>query len=54
VRLTGPSERATVARYADAGFTDVVVPLGPLAELGVEPLLATLRRVRDVADALLG
>ncbi len=54
VRLTGPPEPATVARYADAGFDDVVVPLGPIAELAAEPLPATLRRVRDVADTLLG
>ena len=44
VRLTGPAEPATVARYADAGFDDVVVPLGTIAELGAEPLPATLRR----------
>lgn len=54
VRLTGPPERATVARYTDAGFTDLVVPLGPIAELSADPLHATLRRVRGLADALLG
>lgn len=53
VRLSGPLERATVARYADAGFTELVVPLGPIADLSAEPLEATLRRVRALAGDLL-
>jgi probable F420-dependent oxidoreductase len=54
VRLTGPPEPATVARYTAAGFTDLVVPLAPIADLVDGSLESKLARVTELAGALLG
>jgi probable F420-dependent oxidoreductase len=53
VRLTGAPEPATVARYVEAGFTDLVVPLAPIAELTDGSLGEKLARVTELAGALL-
>jgi alkanesulfonate monooxygenase SsuD/methylene tetrahydromethanopterin reductase-like flavin-dependent oxidoreductase (luciferase family) len=53
VRLVGPPEPATVARYLDAGFTDLVVPLAPIVELTNGALDRKLTRVQQLADTLL-
>lgn len=53
VRLTGPPEPATVARYEAEGFTDLVVPLAPIADLTHGPLEPKLARVAELADTLL-
>jgi probable F420-dependent oxidoreductase len=52
VRLTGPPDATTVARYLDAGFSDLVVPLGTIADLATCPLEQKVARVRRLAGTL--
>lgn len=53
VRLVGPLDQANVNRYLDAGFQDLVVPMGPIDELTHGPLNAKLARVEALAESLL-
>jgi alkanesulfonate monooxygenase SsuD/methylene tetrahydromethanopterin reductase-like flavin-dependent oxidoreductase (luciferase family) len=54
VRCVGPTEPATVRRYADAGFDDLTVALAPIGTLATDSLPETVARVGALIDRLLG